>query len=447
MHRVAVSRCFVCDRNWGYCSSASRQQSLSTVRSAVHSSKLPVVMTLGTALQHMQEDGCVYLDYNATTPIFPEVAQAMEPYLKTHFGNPSSGHSYGRRCKAAVQIARKQVADMIGAQPEEIFFTSSGTESDHWAIWGARACRPRASGGHQIPHIVTSAIEHPAVVQYLDALQQEDLICCTSVGVSAEGTVDPADVQAAVTNATCLISIMHSNNEVGSLQPIADIAQIARQHKILLHSDAAQSIGKVSVDVQELGVDLLTIVGHKFGAPKGVAALYIRKGVQLSNFFLGGGQEAGRRAGTENVLGIVGLGAAAEIVTKEQALTTAHMAAMRDDLQARLLRAFPQGVARVNGPACSKQRLPNTLSISIKGLRASELLSSSQDDLAASAGAACHSSQQATVSSVLQAMQVPVEYAVGTLRLSTGRHTVEQDIVKAAELILAHSRQQGVTML
>lgn len=333
---------------------------------------------------------------------------------------------------------------MIGAQAHEIYFTASGTESDHWAVWGSRAAKRRALEAHQTPHVVSSIIEHPAVLQYLNALQHEDLITTSLVAVDADGLIAPSDVQSALLDTTCLVSIMHSNNEVGCVQPIADIVQLARQQNVLVHSDAAQSIGKVKVDVKELGVDMLTIVGHKFGAPKGVAALYIRDDVHLDNFFHGGGQEQGRRAGTENVLGIVGLGAAAEIVTQEQAATESHMATMRDDLQERLLRAFPEGTARVNGPKQGAQRLPNTLSISIKGLRASDLLMSLADELAASAGAACHSSREATVSPVLQAMQVPTEYALGTLRLSTGRHTVKQDVIKAAELIIAGAKKQGV---
>lgn len=336
---------------------------------------------------------------------------------------------------------------MIGAQPSEIYFTASGTESDHWAIWGARAAKRRAMDPSHMPQVVTSSIEHPAVLQYLESLHSEGLLSSDSVRVDSDGLVDPGDVQSAITDATCLVSIMHSNNEVGSVQPISDITHIARQRNVLVHTDAAQSIGKVKVDVKDTGVDMLTIVGHKFGAPKGVAALYIRDGVQLDSFFHGGGQEAGRRAGTENVMGIVGLGAAAQIVTREQEATAKHMAVMRDDLQEQLLNAFPQGVARVNGPSSPDQRLPNTLSISIKGLRASDLLMSLPDDLAASAGAACHSNDKATISSVLQAMNVPMEFALGTLRLSTGRHTVKKDVDKAAELIVAGARIQGVQIV
>eukprot|EP00887_Chlorella_sp_A99_P007572 scaffold28.g7572.t1 len=350
------------------------------------------------------------------------------PFLK------HSTHAYGRPCKAALEAARAQVAAMVGATPEEIVFTSCGTESDNWAIVGAALAARRQRGPEFVPHIVTSAIEHSAVLELLAALSQQGLLSYTAVGVVAEGLVNPEDVAAAITPETVLVSIMHSNNEVGSVQPVAEVAVLARARGVLVHSDAAQSLGKVPVDVGSLGVDLLTIVGHKIGAPKGVAALFIRKGVEIDRLLCGGGQELGRRAGTENVALAVGLGRAASLVKEELEQTRRHMAATRDRLQQLLLEALPH--ARVNGPAEPACRLPNTLSISIPGVSASRLLATLADRLAVSAGAACHSDGGPAVSAVLVAMGLPQELGVGTLRLSTGRHTTQEDVRRAAELIL-----------
>ncbi|KAG7670899.1 hypothetical protein Ndes2526A_g01318 [Nannochloris sp. 'desiccata'] len=388
-----------------------------------------------------EHSSCVYLDYNATTPIFPEVAEAMKPYL-TEFGNPSSNHPYGRKCKQAVELARQQVARLINAQPSEIYFCSCGTEADNWAIWGAIVAS-RAQNPMLMPHVVTSAIEHPAILEQLKMLQGLGLVSYTTVGVNSEGIVNVTDLlEALETPSTrpCLLTIMHSNNEVGSLQPIAEVAKLAQCTGILVHSDAAQSIGKVPVDVKQLGVDMLTLVGHKFGAPKGVAALYIKDGVsktKVSNFLCGGGQENGRRAGTENVLLIVGLGKAAEIAYNELERTKNHMAYLRNELQRLLKEQTPEGLkVQVNGPIDPQLRLPNTLSISFNGISSSQLLSELSEEVAASAGAACHSSNSPVISSVLAAMQVPNEYALGTLRLSVGRHTTEEDVKRGADLII-----------
>lgn len=421
---------------------------------------------LGQALPHLARTGCIYLDYNATTPIFPEVSAAMAPFLFEHFGNPSSGHTYGKVCKAALDTARDQVAAMVHAQPSEVHFTSCGTESDNWAIYGAMAAwrarhgrrqlQPCGPIGSLMPHVVTTAVEHPAILVHLEHLRSQGLLTYTAVPVDEEGLVDPAVVAAAVTPATALVTVMHSNNEVGAVQPITEIAAAVRQAygrhggdpaELLVHTDAAQSTGKVELDVGALGVDAMTVVGHKFGAPKGVAALYIRRGASLPNYFYGGGQEGGRRAGTENVMQVVGLGAAAALVSAEAHRLRAHMGATAQRLLAGVraaVRPEEQDKLRVNGPADPSRRLPNTLSLSIRGLNSSLALQRLSSQLAASAGAACHSADGPSVSSVLKAMRVPLDFAAGTLRLSTGRHTTQEDVDAAVRLIVAEARQQNV---
>ncbi|WIA11892.1 hypothetical protein OEZ85_011977 [Tetradesmus obliquus] len=404
---------------------------------------------VGSKLPHLAE--CVYLDYNATTPIYPEVSEAMKPYIYELFGNPSSVHAYGQQTRAAVDKARQQVAGLINCSPDEVAFTSCGTESDNWALWGAVMARRGSSSSSSssqqgLPHVVTSQIEHPAVTACLRSMAEHGLCTFTAVPVDSQGLISVTDVVSALTPNTVLVSIMHSNNEVGSLQPVAAIAAAVRQAApgCLVHSDAAQSMGKVAVDVQQLGVDLLTLVGHKFGAPKGVAALYIRQGVQLANLLSGGSQERGRRGGTENVLLLAGLGAAAELAQLEADATAAHMRSMRDRLAAGLLAALPRHLVRINGPQDSALQLPNTLSISVKGLSAPSLLQMLAQKLAASAGAACHSSHGPAVSPVLQAMRLHPDYAVGTLRLSTGRHTTADEVDRAVTLIVGAARKQGL---
>ena len=379
---------------------------------------------IGIPLPVTVSQGCIYLDYNATTPIFPEVAAAMQPYFH-EFGNPSSTHPYGRECKLAVETARKQVATLINAEANEIYFCSCGTEADNWAIWGTVAAYRRKNPGIT-PHVITSAIEHPAVLEHLQSLHELGLLDFTAVGVNKHGIVSIADVESALTSRTCLITIMHSNNEVGTLQPIAEVTALGRSKGIIVHTDAAQSIGKVPIDVQSLHVNMLTIVGHKFGAPKGVAALYIRNGTKIERFLCGGGQEQGLRAGTENVILIVGLGKAAEIATNEL-----------------LDEGLPQngGNFQVNGPIHLNLKLPNTLSVSFRGILSCKLLEELSEDVAASAGAACHSSSGPTISSVLLAMGLPRESALGTLRLSVGRHTTEEDVRIGAHLILKYIRR------
>lgn len=435
---------------------------------ATPASRLP---GLGEPLIYMAEVGCIYLDYNATTPVFPEAAQAMLPFL-TAFGNPSSAHAYGRPCRQAVDLARRQVAAMVGAEPDEIFFTSCGTEADAWAIWGAVMSARRQRGPGFTPHVVTSCIEHPAVLETLAAYASQGLLTYTAVKVDGEALVSAADVAAALTADTVLVTVMHSNNEVGSIQPIAELSALVKAHNdssssssasasasasasgngsgsssrapILVHTDAAQSLGKVAIDVRQLGVDFLTIVAHKFGAPKGVAALYVRRGVVLERFLSGGGQESGRRAGTESVVLLAGLGAAAAVVSAELPAAAAHMACLRDSLQQQLLAGLPPGAARINGPANNAARLPNTLSIGIAGIQASALLAQLSELLAASAGAACHSGGGHGISAVLQAMGVPTQHALGTLRLSVGRHSTQAEVDAAARLIIDYCAAAAV---
>lgn len=368
----------------------------------------------------------IYLDYNATTPIAREVAEAMLPYLYEHFGNPSSSHPYGLAARQAVEKARAQVASLLGCQPGEVIFTSGGTESNNAAIQGvAEAGR---QGGR---HIITSAIEHPAVLEVCRWLQGQGFDL-TVLPVDRYGLVEPADLERAITPGTLLVTVMHANNEVGTIQPIAQLADIAHRHGALLHTDAAQSVGKLPVNVDELGVDLLSVAGHKLYAPKGVGALFVRSGVQLANLMHGAGHEGGRRPGTENVLEIVGLGQACHIAGQGLERNQAHMQAMRDRLQAGLQHALGQEAVRLNGHP--DKRLPNTLSLGVRGVKASQLLTDIGPQLAISAGSACHAGQD-ELSSVLQAMGVPVEWGLGTLRFSVGRDTTPEDIQRAIQIV------------
>lgn len=366
----------------------------------------------------------IYLDYNATTPHDPEVIAAMRPFLEEEFGNPSSAHYYGSKPKQAVIKAREQVATLLNCQPEEIIFTSGGTESNNFAIKGCAE-----SFRHKGNHIITSQIEHPAVLEVCNFLETIGFeITCLPVDES--GRVNVADVEAAIKEETILISIMHANNEVGTIEPIAEIAGLAKKHDIVFHTDAAQSVGKIPVDVDRLGVDLLSIAGHKVYAPKGVGALYIRRGLKPAKFMHGAGQEMAVRPGTENVLEIVGLGAACEIAERDLAKNMKHMQAMRDRLYEGLKNSCDQ--VKLNGHA--QQRLPNTLSISFLGLEANRILDAIGSEVAASAGAACHS-DTVQISGVLKAMKVPLKWAIGTLRLTTGRMTTAGDIDRATQVI------------
>ncbi len=370
-------------------------------------------------------DDFIYLDYNATTPTDPRVAEVMTPYLTGFFGNPSSGHRFGREAKAAVEGARAQVASCLGCATDEIIFTSGGSESDNLALRGVVAAR---GGGH----VITSSIEHPAVLEVALALEMEGLIELTVVGVDAMGRIDPEEISAALRKNSVLVSIMLANNEVGTLQPVTEIASRCRDRGVLVHTDAAQAVGKIPVDVEALGVDLLTVAGHKLYAPKGIGALYIREGVEIEPLIRGAGHERRLRAGTENILEMVGLGAACALVAEETADEIPRLTALRDRLRDRLAAGF-NGIIE---HAAGAERLPNTLSVSLPGAHAGDLLDAIGDEVAASAGAACHG-LKIQVSHVLAAMGVTPEVALGTIRFSVGRFTTEEEIDRGAEIILA----------
>jgi cysteine desulfurase len=365
----------------------------------------------------------IYLDYNATTPIDPEVADAMLPYLREHFGNPSSSHWFGVQARQAVERARQQVADLLSCQADEVVFTSGGSESNNFAIKGAALAHEDRGR-----HVITSQIEHPAVINVCKWLEKQGFRV-TYLPVDEYGLIDPEEVRKAINSGTILITIMHANNEVGTIQPIPEIGKIAREHGILFHTDAAQSVGKIPTNVQELGVDLLSVAGHKFYAPKGVGALYVRRGVKLEKLMHGADHEQDRRAGTENVLEIVGLGKAAEIAGRDLEKNAAHMRNMRDRLWQGLEDRIP-GI-KLNGHP--EKRLPNTLSVAFPGVDANTLLSE-LEEVAASPGAACHH-DVGEPSAVLVAMKLPRDLAFGTIRFSTGRHTTEEEIDQAVEAI------------
>ncbi len=367
----------------------------------------------------------IYLDYNATTPIHPEVAEAMIPFLRSHFGNPSSSHWFGVQTRKAVEIARAQVASLLECEADEIIFTSGGSESDNFAVAGY-ALKNRARGNH----IITSQIEHPAVLEICRYLEEKGFEV-TYLPVDSFGMVNADDVRRAIRPTTILLSIMQANNEVGTIQPIKAIAAICHEHKVVVHTDAAQAVGKIPVTVEATGADMITIAGHKLYAPKGVGALYVRRGIDLQKMIHGAAHEQNLRAGTENVLEIVGLGKACELVSRELPRQAPLMRKLRDRLESELTERLPQ--CRVNGDR--ELRLPNTLSVSFPGIEANTIISE-LEQVACSPGAACHS-DKVMMSHVLEAMHVPVEYAMGTIRFSTGYMTTESEIESAVEAIEA----------
>ena len=365
----------------------------------------------------------IYLDHNATTPVHPEVLDQMLPWLRDHFGNPSSSHCYGHLAAQAVTAARESVAALIGATPAEIVFTGCATEANNLALLGvARALRgPR--------HLVVSAVEHPAVMAPAAWLREQGW-SLTIVDVDRFGKVDPADVEKALRPDTVLVSVMHANNEVGTIQPVEQIARLTRAHGVLLHTDAAQTVGKISVDVDKLGVDLLSIAGHKFGAPKGVGALYVRSGTPLASILHGADQEHGLRPGTENVALIVALGAAARLAHRALPGLTETLLQRRDQLHRLLADAIPG--RHLNGHA--DHRLPNTAHLSFPGVSGRALLQEAAG-VAASLGSACHSASDA-VSGVLAAMQIDAARAAGSVRLSVGLTISEGDVARAADALV-----------
>lgn len=378
----------------------------------------------------------IYLDCNATTPIDPSVLDSMLTCLRDHFGNPSSAHVYGKTAHDAMEKARGQVAQLLGAEPDEIVFTSGGSEADNQALLGPvfRSMRePRAVAPGDW-HVITSAIEHPAILETCAFMTR--LGCqVTILPVDGQGVVDPESVRRALDSRKTIVSIMHSNNEVGTLQPIEAIAAVARDHGALMHTDAAQSMGKVPVDVRQLGVDMLSIAGHKMYAPKGAGVLFVRRDVQVEPLIHGAGHEGGRRAGTENVPYIVGLGTACDVARRSLAEETRRLRGMRDRLWQGLQVGLGESVRRNGHP---RQCLPNTLNVSFLGHTGSELLAR-VPGIAASTGSACHEGN-VKQSPVLSAMGVPVEQGRGAVRLTAGRFTTCEEIDRAVELLIAAAR-------
>jgi cysteine desulfurase len=371
------------------------------------------------------------LDYNATTPIDPAVLEAMLPFFKEYFGNPSSGHFYGKSAKEAVSKAREQTAKLIGAQTSEILFTSGGTESNNHALIGTAFTNMEKG-----KHIITSEIEHPAVLETLKYLLERFQFKVTYLPVDKYGMVNPSDIEKAIKPETTLITIMHANNEVGTINSIEEIGKIAKEKNVTFHTDAAQSCGKIPVNVNELNVDLLSIAGHKLYAPKGIGALYIKTGTKLDKYIHGAGQEQGRRAGTENVPYIVGLGCACEIALNNLDSYAQDIKALRDRLHRNILDGLGADRVKLNGHP--EKRLPNTLNVSIRGTIGENLLAR-MPEIAASTGAACHAGSTKP-SAVLLAMGLTDEQALGALRLSLGRWSTAEEVDKAAQLIVINAR-------
>lgn len=376
----------------------------------------------------MSPDLPIYLDHNATTPILPEVVDAMLPYLREHFGNPSSGHVYGRHAQEGVALSRHRVAELLGCDDDEVLFTSGGTEANNLAIRGVTEAVGRRR------HVITTVIEHPATASPCSWLEQHGWRV-TRIGVDADGRARVTDVRRSLDDETVLVTVMHSNNETGVLQPVAEIAGVAHAAGAVVHTDAAQSFGKVSVRVNELGVDLLSIAGHKLYAPKGVGALFVKRGTPLVSFALGAGHERGLRPGTENVASIVGLGAASEVAKRDLEATAARMLGLRDELWARLAAGVP-GLALNGHP---ELRLPNTLNVRFPGVSGSAVLAGAPE-VAASTGSACHDGYEAASAVILAMGVAPVE-AAGSVRLTLGRTTTKDQVERAAMALIRSWRQ------
>ena len=375
-------------------------------------------------------DRPIYLDYNATTPIAREVVAAILPFLEEQFGNPSSSHAYAVVAHDAVAEARSHVSRLLGCEPEQIVFTGAGSEANNLAIKGvAFALRERGD------HLITSAVEHPAVLATCEYLARRFGYRLTVVPVDSTGLVDPSDIERAIEQSTVLITIMHANNEVGTLQPIAEIAEVAHRHGVVFHTDAAQSVGKVPTRVDDLGVDLLTVVGHKMYAPKGIGVLYVRPGTPLDSLVHGAGHEGGLRAGTENVPYIVGLGRAAALAAERLGSGgMSRIEKLRDRLHLRLRDGVP-GLFLNGHP---ERRLPNTLNVSFPDVDGEELLARTPL-VAASTGSACHAGRTEP-SGVLTAMGIGRQRALGAVRLSLGHPTTDRDIEAASDLLIESTR-------
>jgi cysteine desulfurase len=373
----------------------------------------------------MGKQRIIYMDHSATTYTKKDVVDVMLPYLTNHFGNPSSIYSIARESKQAIDSARSQVAKALGAQPDEIYFTSGGSESDNWAIKGvAYANRKRGN------HIITTKIEHHAVLHTCQFLEKEGFTV-TYLPVDRYGLVDPSDLEKAITEKTILISIMYANNEIGTIEPIQELASIAQKHKVYFHTDAVQAIGNVSIDVKAQNIDLLSLSAHKFYGPKGVGALYIRNGIRIENLIHGGGQERKKRAGTENIAGIVGCGKAIELATADISSHNAQLQAMRDRLLQGILEKIPH--TRLNGHPT--KRLPGNLNVSFEFIEGESMLLWLDDEgICASTGSAC-TSGSLEPSHVLLATGLPVEISHGSLRLTLGDVNTEADIDIVLEVL------------
>jgi len=365
----------------------------------------------------------IYLDHNATTPIDPEVAEEMLPFVQEHFGNPSSSHWFGQQTKEAVKKARQRVASLLGCRPSEIVFTSGGSESNNHVLKEV-AYTYKEKGNH----IITSQIEHPAIINPCRFLEKQGYEV-TYLPVDRFGMVNPQDVEKAIRSTTLLISIMHANNEVGTIQEITAIGQIAGKHDLFFHSDAAQSVGKIPTKVRELNVDFLSVAGHKLCAPKGVGALFLRQGINIEPLIHGAGHESGRRAGTENVIHIVGLGKACEIAARDLESYTRHVLTLRE----KFYEGISERIEDVQLNGHPQKRLPNTLNISFKGIDSHKLLAQ-MEDVAASTGAACHADSR-ELSSVLKAMNVTEELGFGSVRFSLGKNNSLEEIDYVIDLL------------
>lgn len=371
----------------------------------------------------------IYLDYNATTPVDPIVVDAMLPYLRDEFGNPSSGHAYGYAALQATEGARSRVAQLLNAPNADVIFTGGGSEGDNLAIKGAVFAHHGRT-----PHVVTSAVEHPAVLNTLSYLKWRFDADYTVVPVDSFGAVDPDDVRRAIRSETVLITVMHANNEVGTLQPVAEIASVAAERGIPLHVDAAQSAGKIPLDSQMDGVSIITIAGHKIYAPKGIGAAYVRRGTDIDPLVHGSSQEHGFRAGTEPVASMVALGAACEIASLSFEAEYAHLSGLRDHLYECLCDSVP-GLALNGHPV---DRLPNTLNVSFPAAAGAQVLAACPE-VAASTGSACHASSPEP-SGVLLAMGLGLERALGAVRLSLGRWTTKEEVDRAASALASAYR-------
>jgi len=373
----------------------------------------------------------LYFDNAATMPVHPKALAAMLPFLEHDFGNPSSVYAAGRKVRQAIDESRKIVADAIGASPDEIHFTSGGTEADNWAVRGVLEWK--GAGRGTMPHVITSSVEHHAIHDLCEYLAKQGFCTVTFIPVDAQGLVSLDAIESAITPDTCLISVMSANNEIGTIQPIKEISAIAKKHNVIFHTDAVCCVGHTHVDVNEWGVDALSLSAHKFGGPKGAGALYVRKGTRISPIFRGGAQEKSRRPGTENVIGIIGMGAALTVSLEDMHAEAMRQAELRDTLIKRILEEIPHTI--LNGPPPGENRLPSNVNISFRFIEGeSLLLHLDMQGCAASTGSAC-SSGSLDPSHVLMAIGLDHELANGAIRFSLGRNNTAEDIDKLVSIL------------